>query len=81
MIYEDNSNVLETKFCRFDADIGLCDGAQIAGYASLFNAEDKGGDVVQKGGLRRLSSQALEGWKQCKNAVAARSYAADWCLG
>ena len=49
MIYEENSNVFETKFCRFDADIGLCDGAQIAGYASLFNAEDKGGDVVQKG--------------------------------
>lgn len=59
MIYKSNSNTLETKFCRFDRDIGVSDSPEIAGYASLFNAEDKGGDVVQKGAyaasLERLS--------------------------
>ncbi len=59
MIYESNVGVLETKFCGFDTNIGLSDGAEITGYASLFNAEDKGGDVVQKGAyvasLARLS--------------------------
>ena len=59
MINEGLSSALETKFCQFDGDIGLRDGAEIAGYASLFNAEDKGGDVVQKGAyaasLARLS--------------------------
>ncbi len=39
----------ETKFCRFEADTDLKDGIMISGYASLFGAEDKGGDVVQKG--------------------------------
>ena len=54
-----NFGMLETKFCRFDADIGLDDTTEISGYASLFNAEDKGGDVVQQGAyaasLTRLS--------------------------
>lgn len=49
MIYENKLGALETKFCRFDGDVGLEDGSEIAGYASLFNVEDKGGDVVQKG--------------------------------
>jgi uncharacterized protein len=40
---------LETKFRRFDGDLGLKDGAEIAGYASLFGAEDQGGDVVARG--------------------------------
>ena len=39
---------LETKFRRFDGELGLKDGAVIAGYASLFGAEDQGGDVVEK---------------------------------
>ena len=59
MIYEGNLSSLETKFCRFDADLGLDDSTEISGYASLFNAQDKGGDVVQKGAyaasLARLS--------------------------
>ncbi|MBL4872003.1 MAG: HK97 family phage prohead protease [Rhodobacteraceae bacterium] len=59
MNYESNLGTLETKFCGFDANIELNDSAEIAGYASLFNAEDKGGDVVQKGAyaasLKRLS--------------------------
>jgi uncharacterized protein len=40
---------LETKFRRFDGELALKDGAEIAGYASLFGAEDQSGDVVQKG--------------------------------
>ncbi|OUS06124.1 peptidase U35 [Rhodobacterales bacterium 52_120_T64] len=59
MIYESISSGLETKFCRFDTDKKSIDGADISGYASLFNVEDKGGDVVCKGAygasLARLS--------------------------
>ncbi len=40
---------LETKFCSFDGELALKDGAEIAGYASLFGATDQGGDVVQPG--------------------------------
>jgi HK97 family phage prohead protease len=40
---------LETKFCGLSGGLALKDGAEIAGYASLFGAADQGGDVVQKG--------------------------------
>jgi HK97 family phage prohead protease len=40
---------LETKFRRFDGELALKEGAEIAGYASLFGAADQGGDVVQQG--------------------------------
>lgn len=40
---------LETKFRRFDGELGLKDGAVIAGYASLFGAADQGGDTVARG--------------------------------
>lgn len=40
---------LETKFRRFDGELALKEGAEIAGYASLFGAADQGGDVVQTG--------------------------------
>ncbi|TPE50727.1 HK97 family phage prohead protease [Amaricoccus solimangrovi] len=40
---------LETKFARFGGDLGLGEGAEIAGYASLFGATDQGGDVVAAG--------------------------------
>ena len=40
---------LETKFCSFDGALALTEGAEIAGYASLFGAADQGGDVVQEG--------------------------------
>jgi HK97 family phage prohead protease len=40
---------LETKFRTFDAELALKDGAEIAGYASLFGTADQGGDVVQAG--------------------------------
>lgn len=49
----------ETKFRRFDSELQLKEGAEIAGYASLFGSPDQGGDVVQKGAygssLSRLS--------------------------
>jgi uncharacterized protein len=51
---------LETKFRRFDGELALKEGAEIAGYASLFGAADQSGDVVQKGAygasLTRLAS-------------------------
>jgi uncharacterized protein len=51
---------LETKFRRFDGELGLEEGAVIAGYASLFDAEDQGGDVVRRGAyaasLKRLGA-------------------------
>jgi HK97 family phage prohead protease len=51
---------LETKFRRFDGELALREGAEIAGYASLFGAADQGGDVVQKGAygasLKRLAA-------------------------
>ena len=40
---------LETKFCSFDGALALKEGAEIAGYASLFGAADQGGDVVVEG--------------------------------
>lgn len=40
---------LETKFRQFDTELALKDGAVIAGHASLFGAEDQGGDIVQRG--------------------------------
>ncbi|SEG39733.1 hypothetical protein SAMN04488045_2646 [Thalassococcus halodurans] len=52
---------LERKFCRFDADLTVTDGAVIEGYASLFGACDQGNDVVGKGAygasLMRLASE------------------------
>jgi HK97 family phage prohead protease len=51
---------LETKFRGFDGELAVREGAEIAGYASLFGAADQGGDVVQKGAygasLARLGS-------------------------
>lgn len=40
---------LETKFCRFEAELTLSGTNVISGYASLFGAQDQGGDVVEKG--------------------------------
>lgn len=40
---------LEQKFCRFDEELSVKDGAVIEGYASLFGDQDRGGDVVEKG--------------------------------
>lgn len=59
MIYDSKSNLLETKFCSFDGKFEPNENAEIAGYASLFNVKDTGGDLVQKGAysasLARLS--------------------------
>jgi uncharacterized protein len=59
MIHAVGGTGLETKFRRFDAELGLKDGAVIAGYASLFGAQDQGGDSVAPeayaASLRRLA--------------------------
>ena len=40
---------LERKFMQFGAGLEVQDGAVIAGYASLFDVPDQGGDVVAAG--------------------------------
>ena len=52
---------LETKFRSFDGELALKDGAEIAGYASLFGAADQGGDVVQKGAYGASLKRLAEG--------------------
>ena len=55
---------LETKFARFGGDLGLGEGAEISGYASLFGAQDQGGDVVSPGAYgRSLARLAAAGGK------------------
>jgi HK97 family phage prohead protease len=49
MIYSNGASALETKFCQFDEELGLKNGTEISGYASVFGAEDHGRDVVVKG--------------------------------
>ena len=51
---------LEHKFCRFGEDVQVEDGTVIEGYASLFGAEDQGGDIVQAGAYG-ASLSALQG--------------------
>ncbi|NBD28512.1 MAG: HK97 family phage prohead protease [Alphaproteobacteria bacterium] len=43
---------LEHKFIGLDAQL-VVDGAEVAGYASLFGAADQGGDVVERGAYGR----------------------------
>jgi len=49
MIYGYGGPPLETKFSKFDAETGLKGSCEISGYASVFGAQDQGGDVVQAG--------------------------------
>jgi len=49
MIAETGPGPIEHKFCRFEGELAVRDGAVIEGYASLFGATDQGGDVVQAG--------------------------------
>lgn len=59
MNIESQAPFLETKFCCPASDLALKD-CTIEGYASLFGAEDQGGDTVQRGAyvasLRRLTA-------------------------
>jgi uncharacterized protein len=57
---------LETKFRRFDGELGLEDGAVIAGYASLFGAEDQGGDVVSRGAYAASLARLAEAGQRVK---------------
>lgn len=56
---QENGSGLETKFARFDEALTVTDGRVIEGYASLFNAADQGGDIVQPGAYGR-SLRALD---------------------
>lgn len=57
-------NVLEHKFVRFGGELEVTEGARIEGYASLFDAADRGGDIVGKGAYARsLASFAQDGRK------------------
>ncbi len=40
---------LERKFCQIETKLAVTDGSVIEGYASLFGAVDRGGDVVEPG--------------------------------
>ena len=51
---------LETKFCRFDAEVTVVDGTRIEGYASLFGAADQGGDIVARGAYARSLTRLAE---------------------
>jgi len=51
---------LEVKFCQSKAGPALVEGMKVEGYASLFGAPDKGGDVVERGAYTR-SLHRLEG--------------------
>lgn len=50
---------LERKFCHDAPGLSVTDGVEIAGYASVFGAEDRGGDVVEPGAYA-ASLQALD---------------------
>lgn len=57
---------LERKFCRFDADLSVTDGNAIEGYASLFGAADRGGDIVQPGAFSRSLARLTAEGRQVK---------------
>ncbi|MEL7150241.1 MAG: HK97 family phage prohead protease [Pseudomonadota bacterium] len=40
---------LERKFCQIETKLAVTEGSVIEGYASLFGAVDRGGDVVEPG--------------------------------
>lgn len=57
---------LETKFRRFDGELGLGEGAVLQGYASLFGAEDQGGDVVSRGAYAASLARLAEAGQRVK---------------
>ena len=57
---------LERKFRRFDEEITITDGVQIAGYASLFGACDRGGDVVAPGAYKASLARLVAEDRQVK---------------
>ncbi|MEM9318314.1 MAG: HK97 family phage prohead protease [Pseudomonadota bacterium] len=57
---------LETKFARAEGGLSLSDGSVIEGYASLFGASDRGGDIVCSGAYERSLKATLEAGRQVK---------------
>lgn len=56
----ENQTELERKFARIGDGLKLQEGDVIEGYASLFDAKDQGGDIVQQGAYQK-SLRALSG--------------------
>ena len=53
---------LEHKFCAAETCLTLSGGTEIEGYASLFGASDRNGDIVQKGAYEKsLAALAVHG--------------------
>ncbi|GFE66711.1 HK97 family phage prohead protease [Litoreibacter roseus] len=53
---------LERKYCQISDHIELGSDATISGYASLFGAEDQGGDIVQRGAYAKsLDTLKMQG--------------------
>ena len=53
---------LEHKFCAAETCLTLVGGTEIEGYASLFGASDRNGDIVQKGAYQKsLAALAAHG--------------------
>lgn len=57
---------LETKFQSFGHDLRLTDGAEISGYASLFEKPDNCGDVVQKGAYKASLAELAQSGRAAK---------------
>ncbi|UWR13917.1 HK97 family phage prohead protease [Sulfitobacter sp. M368] len=56
---------LERKFARFGSAEVVEGGVQVSGYASLFDAADQSGDVVQRGAY----AQSLKGLREAGRSV------------
>ena len=50
---------LERKFCQVETKLAVTEGSVIEGYASLFGAVDRGGDIVESGAYT-VSLKSLE---------------------
>ncbi|MEM7718982.1 MAG: HK97 family phage prohead protease [Pseudomonadota bacterium] len=54
---------LERKFCQVETKLEVSDGSIVEGYASLFGAVDRGGDVVEPGAYA-VSLKSLDAAKR-----------------
>lgn len=57
---------LETKFAQFENGLTLAEGSVIEGYASLFDLNDRGGDVVCRGAYAKSLKAANAAGRRIK---------------
>ncbi|MEO1155337.1 MAG: HK97 family phage prohead protease [Pseudomonadota bacterium] len=57
---------LETKFAQAEEGLNLIDGSVIEGYASLFGASDRGGDIVCQGAYTRSLDALMAAGRRVK---------------